>query len=111
MELFKDKAVWKYGFSLTAHEVTVKFATSTKAEAQRWYTKLRRLCEIALYHISKSLTIGVMIRRGTYSKIQIGASVETGAQYTIKSISKKHLAENPHRMVWIYHTMLGKFGK
>ncbi len=98
LELFKDKSVWKYGFSLTAHEVTIQFLASTKDEANRWCEKLRRNAEVTLLHISKHFSVGAMIQRGSYSKTQIAAD-EAGAQCTIKSVSKAHLFDNQHRMV------------
>ena len=109
MELFKDNSVWKYGFSLTAHEITMKFAAASKEEAGRWYAKLKRLSEVSLLRISKTYTIGGTARRSSYSKIQIGTNNETGTQYLIKSLSKAHLLENSLRMVYYsYLTTLNR---
>ncbi len=98
MEVFKDNFVWKYGFSLTAHEVTLKFAAPSKEEANRWYNKLKKLAEVSLLHLSKTYSLIGMIRRSSYSKIQLGTNNETGAQYMIKSVSKAHLMETSLRM-------------
>ncbi len=101
MELFRDRLHWKYGFSLTAHEVTFKFAARSKEEARRWYNRLKRMCEVVVLHISQYYTIGRVIGRGNYSKVHM--AVSTGAEgptkYSIKSIIKTKLFDDSRTMV------------
>jgi len=103
MELFRDRLHWKYGFSLTAHEITMKFAAKSKEDAIRWYTKLKRLCEISVIHITRDYTIGKVVGRGNYSKIHIGASTsnEGPIKYSIKSIIKTRLFDDPRSLVFL----------
>jgi len=101
IELFKDNSIWKYGFSLCAHEISIRFAATSKEEALRWYSKMKKQCEVSLLHISKTYTFSGPSRRSSYSKLQIGTNNESGAQFTIKSVSKAHLLENSLRMVFL----------
>lgn len=99
LELFKDNSLWKYGFSLTAHENTCRFITQSKEEASKWYAKLKKQCTVTLLHITKSYVIGNTIRRGGYYKLQMAANSESKGQFMVKSILKSHLVENPTRLV------------
>jgi hypothetical protein len=99
MELFKDKASWKYGFSLAAHEVTIKLAADSKTEALRWYNALKKKAKVALQHLSRDFDIGKMVGRGTYSKVNAAIHRETRRPYAIKSVLKSKLFENNSQLV------------
>ena len=102
MEVFRDRSFWKYGFSLTAHEVTIKFATSTKEEASKWYNRLKRMCEVVVLHISKDFIIGKTVGRGNYSKMHIATSTGPEGQqgeYSVKSILKTKLFDDSRALV------------
>ena len=102
LELFKDNSLWKYGFSLAAHEVTLKFIASSKEEASRWYTKLKRYGEVVLLRISKEYNIGPEFGKKSYVQLQIAASLENKNKFAIKTISKEYLLENTRKLVsWI----------
>lgn len=100
MELFKDNAHWKYGISLTAHEVTIKFAADSKEEARRWYNALKTRSNVVLIHLSRDFDVGKMLGRGRYTKVNVGTHNETRAKYAIKSVLKTKLFERPSRIVW-----------
>eukprot|EP00831_Metopus_contortus_P002483 TRINITY_DN10908_c0_g2_i1.p2 TRINITY_DN10908_c0_g2~~TRINITY_DN10908_c0_g2_i1.p2 ORF type:complete len:182 (-),score=35.55 TRINITY_DN10908_c0_g2_i1:722-1267(-) len=62
LEFFKDQVLWKYGFSLTAHEVTRKFTAPSQDEAKKWYSRLRQDAEVALIHFSRDYDVGKLIK-------------------------------------------------
>jgi len=102
MELFKDNGLWKYGFGLTAHEVTIKFVAAKQEDALKWCTKLARLCKIVCLHLSKNFIVGKMLSRGSYSKVNQGVNIQSGTAYTIKSIAKSRLLEKPKTIVKLH---------
>ena len=99
MGLFKDKASWKYGFSLTSHEVTLKFGTDSKESARKWYNALKRQSEVALQHFSAEFSSTKEIGRGSYSKVHLATNNETGLTYAVKSVYKAKLFESPRCLV------------
>ncbi len=99
MELFKDRANWKFGFSLTAHEVTMRFGAETKEDAQKWYNALKKRCKTVLLHISRDFDIGKMLGRGAYTKVNLATHNETRTPYAIKSVLKSKLVESSTRIV------------
>ena len=99
MELFKDRANWKYGFSLTAHEVTMRFAGDSKEDAQRWYNALKKRSKTVLLHLSRDFDVGKMLGRGAYTKVNLATHNETRTPYAIKSVLKTKLVESPKRIV------------
>ncbi len=100
MELFRDRSHWKYGFSLTAHEVTVKFAAGSKEEASKWYIRMRRSCDVVMLHISRLYTVGKMLGRGHFAKINLAVCNESSAQCTVKSVIKTKLFDDSRTLVW-----------
>lgn len=85
---------WKNGFSLTAHEITLKFACDKKEEARKWFNKLKRLSQVVLMHFSRDFVVGKLLCTKNISKINIAIHSESGTQYAIKSISKRKLFEH-----------------
>lgn len=111
MELFKDQVLWKCGFSLTAHEVVLKFIAESQEIAHKWYIKLKRMSEVVSTHISKDYTIGKLISRGNFTKINIATHNETGTQVTVKSVGKSILFDRPKSLVKNYIKKIEGNGK
>lgn len=94
LDKFKDSLYWRYGFSLTAHEVTLKFATGTKELAKKWYDALRKLGNVVLLHFSRDYNLGKSLKRNGYGKTRLATRVETGAPCIVRSVIKATLFEN-----------------
>lgn len=103
LELFKDDATWKYGFSLTAHDVTLKFVTGSKEEAHKWYAALKTKCNVCALHFSKSYSVQRTVKRSSYYKIQYALNNETKTRCVVKSISKPHIIDYPIRLVLLHY--------
>lgn len=103
LDYFKDRMYWKYGFSLTAHEITIKFLADAKGDASKWFNKLKKQATVVILHISRDFTMGDIIGRGHYSKLQLAISNETSKKYAIKSIVKQKLFENDYSLVYMFY--------
>lgn len=99
LERFKDTFQWKYGFSLTAHEIKIKFAAGSKEEAARWYKRLKAGCEVVLTHFSSYYNVGQLLCRSSYSKLNFATSRDNLACYSIRSLVKSQLRENARSLV------------
>ena len=100
VELFKDKFYWKYGFSLTAQETTIKFIANNKETAVMWCNRLKRMCEVVSSHFSNDLVLSKSISRVNCWKIKVGWSAGTdGKKYSVKSIAKDSISENLQLLV------------
>lgn len=99
LDKFKDSIYWKYGFSMTAHEVTIKFSAGNREEANRWYEKLKRHCNVVLLRFSRHYNMGKVVKKQGYVKTQMATHNETGARYVIKSIIKAMLFESSIALV------------
>ena len=103
IEFFRDRFYWKYGFSLTAHEFTLKFFCQSKEDATKWYTRLKKMCEVTVLHFSRDFVLGKLISKNNFSKIRLAASTNKDGnnKFSVKSISKSDLIENPQVLVII----------
>lgn len=90
---------WKNGFSLTAHEVTIKFICLTAKDATRWYNELKKGSDIVLLHISRDYLVEKILRKGRFAKSHMAIRKDTGIMYEIKYIMKSFLMENPSSLV------------
>lgn len=99
LEIFKDTIFWKYGISLTAHEMCLKFVANSKEEAKKWFLLLKTHGDVVLVHISHDYNLGKILARKTNVTTQLGNNKKTGSEYLIKSIMKKKLANNPRSLI------------
>ena len=101
IDFFRDRSRWKYGVSLTAHETTFKFLTSSKEDAIQFYNKLKRMCEVVTLHISHDFVLGKIVGKSNYSKIRIATSAtkENSTKFSVKSLVKSQLLNNPQILV------------
>lgn len=90
---------WKCGFSLTAHEVTIKFLCPSPKDATRWYNELKRRSEIILLHVTRDYQVGNILRRGRYAKTHIASKKDSGSPCEIKYIMKSFLMESSSSLV------------
>jgi len=111
LELFKDNSLWKYGFSLTAHEIVHKFIADSKEETVKWYTKLKKQSSVTQLHITKSYKIGNTIKRGGYYKLQMATNNDNKGEFLVKSMLKSHFFENPTSMVILFTQPLEVYNK
>lgn len=101
LEILWDKSYWKYGFSLTALDTTLKFFTETKEEAMWWYSNLKKRCEVIVLRFSRDFIVGRVLCRSNCSKIRAAASTgnEESAKFTVKSVSVNKIFEDSHNLV------------
>ena len=103
IELFRDRLQWKYGFSLTAHERTIKFLASSKEEALKWYNKMRHQSNVALIHIARNYTLGKVIGKTSRYKIHLATNVGGNTGFTVKSMFKPRLFDDDQVLVYLIY--------
>jgi len=90
---------WRYGFSLTAHEVTFRFCTATKEQAKKWYNKLKQFGNVILLRFSRDYNLGKSTRKSGSFRMHVATRIEGGNQCAVKSVMKVTLFENPTLLV------------
>ena len=105
IELFRDRLQWKYGFSLTAHERTIKFLASSKEEALKWYNKMRHQSNVALIHIARNYTLGKVIGKTSRYKIHLATNVGGNTGFTVKSMFKPRLCDDDQVLVYLIYNV------
>ena len=84
---------------MTAHEVTIKFATANKDEAIKWYNKLKKGSEVVLLHLSANLSVGQMIYRGNFSKVNIATNSDNTKRYAVRSTLTTRYSDSIRNLV------------
>lgn len=87
------------GFTLKAHEISIKFLVNVKEERANWYNKLSKQCKVILVHFSRYYKLFKTIQHTKYFDIKIATDINSNNTYLVKSLPKTQLLNSLLRLV------------
>ena len=87
------------GFTLRAHEISIKFLVKVTEERVNWYSKLGKRCKVILVHFSRYYKLSKTIQHTKYFDIRIATDVNSNNTYLVKSLPKTELLNSLLRLV------------